>query len=75
MKALSKSITTANRIPTDYEDKYLFNASELLGLLLQIKELREYPISLTEIYDGAIQLTIDGSIYQIFQSAADVTDV
>jgi hypothetical protein len=71
MKALSKSITTANRIPSDYEDKYLFNASELLGLLLQIKELREYPISLTEIYDGAIQLTISDSIYQIFQHNAD----
>ena len=66
MKTLSKSITTANRITSDYEDKYLFNASEILGLLLQLKELREYRISLTEIFDGAIQLCIDDSVYQIF---------
>jgi len=71
MKALSKSITTANRIPTDYDDKYLFNASELLGLFLQVKELREFPINLTEIFDGAIQLSIGDSIYQIYQLLDD----
>ena len=71
MRSLSKSITTANRIPSDYfdSDKYWFNASELLGLLLLLRELREYQISLTEIFDGGLQLTIDNSVYQIFQSA------
>jgi len=71
MKLLSKSITTANRIPTDYEDKYIFNASELLGLLLQVKELRQYSISLSEVFDGAIQLVIGDSFYQIFQAVDD----
>ena len=71
MKTLSKSITTANRIPSDYEDRYIFNSSEILGLLLQIKELREYHISLSEIYSGAIQLVIGDSIYQIFQFSDD----
>ena len=66
MKTLSKSITTANRIVSDYSDKYLFNLSEVLGLLLQLKELRDYQISMTEIYDGAIQLVIADSLYQIF---------
>ena len=69
MKTLSKSITTANKIYSDYEEKYLFNASEVLGLFLQIKELREYQISLTEIFDGAIQLTIGNSVYQIYLMA------
>jgi len=69
MKTLSKSITTANRIYSNHEDKYIFNASEILGLLLQIRELREYAISLTEIFDGGVQLIIGDSVYQIFQSA------
>ena len=71
MKTLSKNITTVNRIISDYEDKYMFNASEVLGLLLLLRELREYPISLTEIFDGGIQLTIGTSIYQIFQTTDD----
>ena len=69
MKSISKSLTTASKILSDYEDKYLFNASEVLSLLLQLKELREYQISLTEIFDGAIQLKIGGSVYQIFLTA------
>ena len=59
---------------SDYEDKYLFNASEVHGLLLQVKELRDYPITLTEIFDGAIQLTIGTSTYQIFLLADDERD-
>lgn len=66
MKSLSKAITTSNRIRTNYEDKYKFNASELLGLLLQLSELRDYKITISEIYDGAIQIVIGESIYQIF---------
>lgn|GEM_PF-5298371 len=62
-----KAITTATKIPTDYENKYLFNVSEVLGLLLQIRELRDYAISLTEIFDGGVQLSIGSSIYQIFE--------
>jgi len=68
MKALTKSITTANRIPTDYEEKFLFTPSEVLGLLLQLKELRQYQISLSEIFDGAIQIVVGDSLYQIFQA-------
>jgi len=71
MKTLSKNITTVNRIISDYENKYLFNASEVLSLLLLLRELREYNISLTEIFDGAIQLTIGNSIYQILQTTDD----
>ena len=66
MKTITKAITTSNRLFTDFENKYLFNASELYDLLSQIRELREYTISLTEIFDGGIQLTIRDSIYQIF---------
>ena len=66
-----KHITTANRITSDYEDKYVFSSSELLGLLLLIRELRDYHINLTEIFDGGLQLTIGDSIYQIFQSAEE----
>ena len=68
MKTLSKNITAVNRIISDYEDKYIFNASEVLGLLLLLRELREYQISLTEIFDGGLQLTIGNSFYQIFQT-------
>ena len=75
MKTLSKNITTANRIISDYEDKYMFNASEVLGLLLLLRELREYSISLTEIFDGGLQLTIgNNSIYQIFQTIEEDTE-
>ena len=69
MKSLSKSLTTASRILSDYDTKYLFNASEVLGLLLQIRELRQYHIGLTEIFDGGLQITVGNSIYQIFQSS------
>ena len=53
---------------SDYEDdnKYIFSSSELLGLLLQLKELRDYRITMTEIFDGGIQLTVGDSLYQIF---------
>ena len=64
-----KAVTTATRIPADFEDKYVFSSSELLGLLLLLRELRDYQITLTEIFDGGLQLTIGNSIYQIFQSA------
>ena len=66
MKTLAKAIITSNRLFTDFDDKYLFNVSELYDLLSQIRELREYPISLTEIYDGGLQINIADSIYQIF---------
>jgi predicted Zn-dependent protease len=64
MKSLSKSITTANRLFSNFEDRYLFNASEVHDLLLQLKELREYPINMTEIFDGGLQFNIGHSIYQ-----------
>jgi len=66
MKTLTKAIITSNRLFTDFDDKYLFNVSELYDLLSQIRELRECPISLTEIYDGGLQINIADSIYQIF---------
>jgi hypothetical protein len=68
MKVLSKSITTANRIISDFEDdnKYVFSSAELLGLLLQLKELRDYRITMTEIFDCGLQLTVGESRYQIF---------
>ena len=62
-----KALTTATKIPTDFENKYTFNASEVLGLLLQLRELRDYEITLSEIFDGGIQLKIGGSVYQIFE--------
>ena len=73
MKSLLKNLTTASRILNDYDQKYLFTASEVLSLLLQIRELRNYQIGMTEIFDGGLQIsltTTDGtSIYQVFQSA------
>ena len=71
MKSLSKSITIANRIVSDYNDKFLFNSSELLNILLQLRELRQYKISVTEIFEGGLQLVIADSVYQIFQSDDD----
>jgi len=73
LKSISKTLTTASRIVSDYEDKYVFNASEVLGLLLQIKELREFHISMNEIFDGAIQLTVGSSTYQIFLTNCEDT--
>jgi hypothetical protein len=70
MNTLSTSITTASTIPTDV-NKILFNVPELLGLLLQIIELRDYPISLTEISDGVFQINIGDSFYQIHQFPDD----
>jgi hypothetical protein len=68
MKTLSKSLTTASRLLTDYDSKYIFTASEVLSLLLQIRELRDYHVGLTEIFDGGLQFSIGNSIYQVFQS-------
>jgi hypothetical protein len=73
MKTLSKSLTTASRLLTDYDSKYLFTASEVLGLFLQVRELRDYRIGLTEIFDGGLQFTIGNSVYQIFQSSDEDT--
>jgi hypothetical protein len=66
MKTISKALTTAVRIPSNYDDGFTFNVSEMLGLLLSIRELREHHISLTKISDDSLQLNISDSIYQIF---------
>jgi hypothetical protein len=73
MKSLQKALTTASQILTDYDSKYLFCASEVLSLLLQIRELRDFQIGMTEIFEGGLQFSFSSpngtSIYQIFQSA------
>jgi hypothetical protein len=69
MRTLLKYITMSSKVDSDFETKYLFNASELLSLLLYLRELRDFEISLTEIYDGTLMLKIGNSIYQISQHA------
>ena len=68
MKSRPKTMTTVNRIYTDYQNKYLFNAAEIYSFLLTCRELREHEISMNELFDGGIQISIGDSIYQIFQA-------
>ena len=74
MKSLQKSLVIASRLLTDYDRKYLFAASEVLSLLLQIRELREYHVGMTEIFEGGLQISIGDSVYQIFLSSAEESD-
>lgn len=74
MKSLQKSLTTASRIITDYDNRYLFTASEVLSLFLQVRELRDFQIGMTEIFDGGLQFSIGSSIYQVFQSVDTDTE-
>ena len=67
-----KAISTSSKVFSDYgnkhyEDKFLFTKSELLGLLLFLRELRDFEISMNEIFDGGLQLFIGNSVYQIYQ--------
>lgn len=47
----------------------LFTSASVLDLLLQIEELKDYTIGMTETLDGKIQLQIDESIYEIDNNA------
>lgn len=46
-------------------DQLLFTPAALLSLLVQIDELKDKEIGLTENLDGTIQLTVGQSTYQI----------
>lgn len=43
----------------------LFTPSSLLDLLSKVDELKEYPVGLTETFDGGLQLQIGNSFYSI----------
>lgn len=53
----------------------MFTSASVLDLLLQIDELKDYVIGLTETLDGNIQLQIGDSIYLIENDNATIIDV
>jgi hypothetical protein len=65
MGRILKYVNVSSEPSADNEIEYLFTAAELADLLLQLKELRKYHITVTEIPDYILQLTIGDSIYHI----------
>lgn len=49
---------------------YTFTADEIAQLLLQMIELNEYPILIEEASEGALNVTVGDSVYQITGSTS-----
>lgn len=56
-------------------NEVMFTSASVLDLLLQIDELKEYTISLTETLDDNIQLQIGDSVYLIENDNAKIINV
>lgn len=56
-------------------NEVMFTSAAVLDLLLQLDELKNYPIGLTETLDGNIQLQIGDSIYLIENDHAKIINV
>lgn len=56
-------------------NEVMFTSASVLDLLLQIDELRDYTISLTETLDGNIQLQVGDSTYLIENQDAKTIEV
>lgn len=56
-------------------NEVMFTSASVLDLLLQIDELKEYTISLTETLDKNIQLQIGDSVYLIENDNAKTVNV
>lgn len=54
-------------------EELVFTSSALLDLLLQIDELKDKNIGITETLDGNLQLQIDDTVYTI--ESDDIVDV
>ena len=55
----------ASEIQEDHSEAILFTPSAILDLLSKIDELQEYELGLTESLDGALQLQIGDSFYEL----------
>lgn len=65
MKRLLRNITASNEIPSN--SNILFTPDDVRQLLLQIDELKNCNITLTQSEDGSVEFIIGNSAYYVFQ--------
>ncbi|MDP4120786.1 MAG: hypothetical protein Q8876_07015 [Bacillota bacterium] len=65
MKKLIKNPNSLNKIFATNKGNNVFTPANILELLSQIHELENCNIEMSEGLDGALQFTIDGSVYEI----------